>query len=268
MLKELITLLVIITFLNSCKKNENSVSEISKTVELDSNFIQNQNDESREKDSFTLSCGSGCAMIYNEVDRKTLISKVEIKYKVTQYIDEKLEDEYFETYLFEANSNEELTGIFEKVKKINILDSDEYAVRENLIDIGSKLFKNGIKSSTQQIKLVEENHPYKLLNLPFDLKSFVQNLPDNPNTVYTASLALKEYLKSIDYEGEDYSCYFLKNDINKKELLVAISRGDSQYYLIINSDNKKINSFQEIGSIGGEEPAYFQIDKNGIIQAK
>lgn len=79
---------------------------------------------------------------------------------------------------------------------------------------------------------------------------------------------LKEYLKSIDYEGEDYSCYFLKNDINKKVLLVAISRGDSQYYLVINSDDKKINSFKEIGLIGDEEPAYFKIDKNGVIQAK
>ena len=76
-------------------------------------------------------------------------------------------------------------------------------------------------------------------------------------------MVLKEYLKSIDYEGEDYSCYFLKNGINKKVLLVAISRGDSQFYLVINSDDKKINSFQEIGSIGGEEPAYFKIDKNG-----
>lgn len=268
MTKKLIKLLLLIIFLHSCKKFENSVSEASNPVQLDSNSIQKTNHESIGKESFTLNCGSGCAMTYNEMEKNILGGKVEIKYKLTQYIDEKVEDEYFETYLFDSNSDEELTGIYEKGKKINILDSDEYAVGENLIEIGSKLFKNGIKSSTQQIKLVEENHPYKLLNLPFDLKSFVQNLPDNPNTVYTASLVLKEYLKSIDYEGEDYSCYFLKNDINKKVLLVAISRGDSQYYLVINSDDKKINSFKEIGSIGDEEPAYFKIDKNGIIQAK
>lgn len=265
-MQRMFMLLVVVTFLHSCKKNENSVSETSKTVELDSSFIQNQNDESREKDSFTLSCGSGCAMIYNEVDRKTLVSKVEIKYKVTQYIDENIEDEYFETYLFDSNSNEELTGIYEKGKKINIIDSDQYVVRDKLIKIGEKLFKNGINFPTNQIQLVEESQPYTLLNLPFDLKSFVQNLPENSNTSYTASLVLKEYLKSIDYEGEDYSCYFLKNDINKRVLLVAISRGDSQYYLEINSDDKKINNFQEVGSIGGEEPSYFKIDINGKIQ--
>lgn len=266
MLKAFITLLILINFLHSCKKFENSVSEASNPVQLDSNLIQKTNHESIGKESFTLSCGSGCAMTYNETERNILGAKVEIKYKVTQYIDEKIEDEYFETYLFDSNSNEELTGIYEKGKKINIIDNDDYVVRDELIEIGAKLFKNGINSSAKQFQLVDESLPHKLLNLPFDLKSFVQNLPENPNTSYTASLVLKEYLKSIDYEGEDYSCYFLKNDINKKVLLVAISRADSQYYLLINSDDIKINSFQEIGSIGGDEPAYFKIDKNGIIQ--
>lgn len=43
------------------------------------------------KESFTLSCGSGCAMKYNEMGKNILGAKVEIKYKVTQYIDEKVE---------------------------------------------------------------------------------------------------------------------------------------------------------------------------------
>lgn len=268
MTKKSIKLLLLITFLHSCKKSDVIVNKVTNQVSIDTNSVQKVNQELTSKDSFTLSCGSGCAMIYNEADRKTLVSKVEIKYKVTQYIGENVEDECFETYLFDSNSNEELIGIYEKGKKINIIDSDEYVVRDELIEIGAKLFKNGINSSTKQIQLVEESQPYKLLNLPFDLKSFVQNLPENSNTSYTASLVLKEYLKSIDYEGEDYSCYFLKNDINKRVLLVVISRGESQYYLVVNSDDVKINNFQEIGLVGGEEPFYFKIDKNGKIQTK
>ena len=268
MTKKIIKLLIIIAFLHSCKETNTTTTKTSNQVNVDSNLIQNTNYDSIKAESFTLSCGSGCAMIYNEMKRNILGTNVEIKFKVTQYVDEKIQDEYFETYLFDSNSTLELIGVYEKGGEINIIDHDEYVIRDKLIEIGSNLFKKEIKSSKEEIQLVEENQPYKLLILPFDWKNFVQNLPENPNTIYTASSALKQYLKTIDYEGENYDCYFLKNEINNKILLVALSRGESQYYLVIYANEKKINNFQEIGSIGGEEPTYFKIDKDGKIQTK
>lgn len=115
------------------------------------------------------------------------------------------------------------------------------------------------------IKFVVEEKPYKLLEVPFDLIKYVENLPQEIKNSYNPSNSLIEYLVKNGYEGENYTCNFLKISEKSSDLLVSITRGDSQYFLIIKSDNTRFLSYKEVGSIG-EETKYFKIDNNYDIK--
>lgn len=271
MIKKIIISFFLAFIILSCKKNSdgNISAEAIRTDSINNTAIKrnlNSMDETyaQSHESFTLDCGSGCAMTYDEVSKKNNHNSVEIKYKVTQYINEKIEDEYFETYIFESDENGYLSSIHLDNSKENILTDDSSLLRDQFLEIGAKLYDKKLsnQSNSKNIELVAGNKPYNLMVVPFDLRDYVNNLPNEIKNSYSPTEKTKKYLASIGYEGESYNCFFLKIDNKSTELIISITRGDSEYFLLIKSDDNKFLSYKEIGSIGGEKTKYFKIDKN------
>ncbi|EKT3967228.1 hypothetical protein NTJ12_002313 [Flavobacterium psychrophilum] len=271
MIKKIIISFFLTFVILSCKKNNdaNISTEVIRTDSINNAGIKkniNSKDENYAQghESFTLDCGSGCAMTYDEVLKKNNHNSVEIKYKVTQYINEKIEDEYFETYIFESDENGSLSSIHLDNSKENILNDDSSLLRDQFLEIGGEFFDKKIsnQSNSKDVELVTGNKPYNLMVVPFDLRDYVNNLPNEMKNSYFPTEKTKKYLISVGYEGETYKCFFLKIDNKSTELIISITRGDSEYFLLIKSADNKFSSYKEIGSIGGEETKYFKIDKN------
>ena len=100
--------------------------------------------------------------------------------------------------------------------------------------------------------------------MPFDLKKYMNDLPNEIKNSYTPSTKLIDYLVSKGYEGENYKCFFLNTDEKSKKIITSITRGDSEYFVSITVSDNKFSTFSEIGSIG-EETKYFKIDKNYTV---
>lgn len=247
--------------LNNLSENKLIIDSLSDSKNHKEN-IKNQPTE-KPNHSFTIDCGSGCAMTYNEIARKSNANSIEIKYEVSQYIDEKVEDEYFETYIFEGDKNGNLINIHLNSSKENILNDNSSLLKEKLLEVGITLFSKGSINNTNSKKeeLVTEMQPYNLMVVPFDLKEYINNLPNEIKNSYTPTNKLIDYLVSKGYEGENYKCFFLKKNDNSSEIIASIARGDSEYFLLITMSDNKFTSSKEIGSIG-EETKYFKVDKN------
>lgn len=252
----------------NCKKENSVNSEINiqkndTTIENTSDNNSISSEEKTANNSFTLDCGSGCAMTYNEISRNKNKNLIEIKYKISQYINEEPQDDYFETYIFETDDNDFLKSIHLNTDKQNILSDDSSLIKEKLLEV-SKEFSKGLSNDndSKNIELVTEKKPYNLIPVPFDLKEYIKNLPNEIKNNYTPSNKLINYLSSIDYEGENYKCYFLKTNNTSSELIVSITRGESEYFVLIKVKDNKFLSYKEIGSIGGESTKYFKIDNN------
>lgn len=179
MIKKIIISIFVTLITLSCKKNNEKdtptqvmMSDDVTNAKFKKKINSIDEDNVQTKQSFTLDCGSGCAMTYNEISKKNNHNSVEIKYKVTQYINEKIEDECFETYIFEIDENGYLRSIHLDNNKENILNDDSSLIRDQLIEVCGKIFdkKSSNQSNLKDSELVIGNKPFKLMMVPFDLK--------------------------------------------------------------------------------------------------
>ena len=131
---------ILFLFLFSCKENTTDTKDTNTSIANDSIVTNNSTSSSETKtnsnESFTIDCGSGCAMTYNEVSRKENKNSVEIKYNVIQYINENPQDEYSETYIFESDENELLKSFHLSTNSENILNDDSSLLKNELSKIG------------------------------------------------------------------------------------------------------------------------------------
>ena len=68
--------------------------------------------------SFVLSCGSGCALTYDLRNNRHLNNEeLELRFHVTMYVDEKVDDEYLESYKI-RHSNRNIIEIYNSDDKI------------------------------------------------------------------------------------------------------------------------------------------------------
>jgi|GEM_PF-4079939 len=251
-------LLLSITSLWSCKETKNTANEGAAPSKTILNTVESAKENNSNIESFTLSCGSGCAMTYNEMGRKFSGLKVEIKYKVTQYINEKVEDEYIETYLFESNSHEELTGIYLEGKNENMIESDVYLVRDNLVAIGSKLFKNGYTSKTNDVKQSDEDN--QTINDP-ELKGV-----ESINPTFQGNFSL-----TLETEETTAGTAYIQYSFNIKRDIATLTTVTYHEPITCNGDYKVIenNKILELHYSGNEknckskEPN-FRIKKEGL----
>ncbi|WP_136667867.1 hypothetical protein [Flavobacterium sp. H122] len=270
-MKKITFLILIGLLISNCKKDDtynNRKAEIQKTDSVNNRKTAgvvktDKENTAEEKKSFVFSCGTECAIVFDEISRERKKNTVEIKYAITQYVNDNVETEFQEVYFFEADGNGKLISIHSDKNKVNILNDDSFFGREKFIEIGMELFPKGIANlnDSKETELVTENKPYSLMSLPFDLKDYINNLPNEIKNSYTPADRLKDYLVSKGYDGEKYKCFFLKTDDNDAEIIVSITRGDSEYFLLVTVSAGKFTSYKEIGSVG-EETKYFKIDKN------
>jgi hypothetical protein len=256
----LLTFAIITMF--SCKNvSEDKISE--KKIELnplnvDSIKSKNESKENsiinqQKKESFTLSCGSGCAMIYNEESRSSDNFKVEINFKVEMYINEVLTEENTEIYIFECDSKGKLKSIRLKNSKENILLDDSMIIRDELKRISKTLCNNNSND---------------LVKLPFDYQKYMDNcyLEDNTKCKEEYPFYQSSELESITTlinskinKNNPNRIYCIDNGGLPFETYIFEIRNDNQDYLldtmIINIKNNTLIGKQLIAiSIDGEAP--------------
>jgi hypothetical protein len=253
----IIVFLVIFIFIG-CKKSANDdkteISNIKKTEELVEKPI-----EQSKKISFTISCGSGCAMIYSE---QSIVSN-EVTFKVETYINEVLSEENIETYIFECDEKGNATKIFLKGDKDNILESELPMMKEEFLKYGNSFCsKNNIKSTTQS-----ENTDLLAVNLIYDKKINIKSVKYE---------ILTERINGIEkFLCEDKKMRYIqlpkKGNVNL--ILVPQDCGDFdyRYYLLTIFENKVVSNqyvegeWYEPGDSSYKEITNFTIDEDYLI---
>ncbi|WP_299261490.1 hypothetical protein [uncultured Aquimarina sp.] len=95
--------LIVIRTIISCSTLFGCKSIIDNQKNDSENQLIYKNVEKSDKQrSFTLSCGSGCAMTYQEIDIVTNKFSHRVKLNVSMYIDEELTEEYILTYIIDC----------------------------------------------------------------------------------------------------------------------------------------------------------------------
>ncbi|MDR7211463.1 hypothetical protein [Flavobacterium piscis] len=258
--------LLIILLLNiSCKKESNNQpGTAAEEIPVENSVSKNK----EQNASFVVSCGSGCAMTYYEDNVIILETSREVKFKVEMYIDEVLNDTYFETYIFKCNE-EKVSVINLKGKNDNLLESNLPEIRNNFEEYGNMLCSkyksnNGIKTSENCLK--ESN-----FKLPFNQKI-------NNKTITYHKLECKTISGVDKFLCDEASLRYISlpdyKDVNV--ILVPMDYGDFnyRYYLLTIFNNNVISSeFVEGEWYEPEDDTYkeftsFTINENYNIKIK
>ncbi|MBS7231163.1 hypothetical protein KHA90_09005 [Flavobacterium psychroterrae] len=124
-----------------------------------------------------------------------------------------------------------------------------------------------IQNDTKNPNLILENGQLKKIALPFSFyEYFKSEYSEEKYHSYTATKNLIDFLISKDYEGENYKCFIIPSKKDYLNIVVSISRGDSEYYVLVTSKESKILNFIEIGCIGGEDIITFKILKDLSVE--
>lgn len=108
---------------NTTNKGRSEVSlkeaDTSSILKIDSNYETKltSNKVDSISYSFVLSCGSGCALTYDLRNKRQLNKQeLELKFHITMYVDEKIDEEHFELYKIKHNNFKviEIYDIYEK----------------------------------------------------------------------------------------------------------------------------------------------------------
>ena len=131
-------------------------------------------------------------------------------------------------------------------------------------------FKNSTSKakqvSTERNSFIKEDHPEKV-SLPFSFyQYFKDQYSDAKYPSYEITSGLIDYLKSKNYEGESYRAFVLRSDDQFQYVVVDMSRGDSDYFVLITAQNGKIMDSREIGSVGDENPITFKITPEFTVE--
>jgi hypothetical protein len=268
-------LIFVIAALFSCKNSsDNNVLEINKEVnlkKLDSIKSENnpkQDSNNKNKKSIVISCGSGCAMVYDEENIISTNNSNEVKFKVKMYIDEVLTDTYYETYIFICDD----TG---NIKKINLKGKDDNLLESQLPEIKTSFGEYGHELCFEKKPKIEKSSEECIVNsnykLPYSNKINIANVEYNElrcNQIsgFEKFLCDRTYLRYIS----------LPSFQNVKVILVPMDCSDFNYrYYLLTIFNNKIASSEyaegewyEPGDDNYKEITSFSIDENYIIEIK
>ncbi len=238
---KLISFIIFITSIVSCKK------ELRSTIiaEIKNETSKNNSNKHFEEYSFTISCGSGCALVYNakKVDGNR------IGYKVDQFINEVLSSDLLENELsffsFECNNTNVVKSVSDN-ESHNILESADYTInlQEALKKVGDIFCKKNTNDINPALKQA-------LIQLPFTVITFIEQKSEKRKDTYislndTELKLLKSSLFSKFYDEE----YETINDIFKlnteKQLFnnfIVVSENEVGYdYSLISVKNNNLIS--------------------------
>lgn len=121
-------------------KLEDSIKSV--TTEKAKNTTSENDFSEIKKQSFVISCGTGCAMTHNVKEIKKINqTSIEVKFEVEMYINEEVTETFDETYVFSYGN----------INTIRNKKSDEYiektfteSAQQSFTDFGAKLIQSGI----------------------------------------------------------------------------------------------------------------------------
>ena len=124
--------ITLILLSSSCKTHLKNSAPIKNKIENEDTILR--------KDGFVVDCGSGCAIVYNikKINIEGEIYKV--KFKVSNYIDEKITHEYYKAYIFEFEKDGKLINIHLKGTEENILLDNDIIMKNNMKKLGERLW--------------------------------------------------------------------------------------------------------------------------------
>lgn len=255
--------IVLLLFISiGCKKPVNDKIEnldIKKTEE-----VVKKNIDKSKTISFTISCGSGCAMIYYE---QTIVSN-EVTFKVETYINEVLSEDDLVTYIIEG-SNGIASKVYLKGDINNILDSELPMMKEEF-----QKYANSFCSKYHIENSVDSEVTSLIYNKKINIKDVKYDV-------------LNEKIIGIEkFLCEERKIRFIK--LPKKDnislILVPQDCGDFNYrfYLLTIYENKVIsneyvegewyepedNSYKEITSFSIDESYIIEVKTNSIESGK
>lgn len=247
-MKYILSISFILLLFISCKENSNlnNVTNKNETVILKCNSDSAENkilnlDEIVVKNNFIDSISkhkNGISLITDSLDIEG-ISYYEIKAGFNSEI------RFENYYTFYVDKNDcSLIKIFEPVEG-KIITLSEWRNNSNL---------------KKPMSLLSENKKLKFINLPFSFyEYFKDEYSEEKYPSFLPSKKLIDFLVKNNYEGEAYKCFLINSKDNLLNMVVSISRGDSEYFLFVTSNKNEIIDFIEIGSIGDENPITFKI---------
>lgn len=268
LLLNIFTLLFIACEKKINKQNTYSVLDTSKVKKTEPLLSKINYLEKIQNKSFVISCGSGCAMTYTAEQIIKEKSSIKVKFKVEMYINEVLSDTYEENYLFIYDTFNGISKILFENTKRDALETLPTGAQKSFRDFSKELINYlGVNNGNiQENKYIIGKNLVKI-GLPF---SFYQYFKDDYSSIkyptYEPTSNLIEFLKNENYEGESYKSFVIRCDDEYLYLITSISRGDSEYFLLITSDKSKIIDFKEIGSIGGDDPITFKVLPNFTLE--
>ncbi|SHJ03603.1 XAC2610-related protein [Flavobacterium terrae] len=266
-MKKIFLSIIIGLLVSNCKKEKTNVKSkivVPKTETLSkhqsNNSVKLKEESSKdEKESFVFSCGTGCAIVYDEMSRKRKENSIEIKYTVTQYINDNAENESFKTYIFESDEKGYLKSIHLINNQINLLNDDSFIWKEKFTEIGIELFPKGLISNSLFKKFefkytvteveTEEDTKYLIkINLRDKETNKIQKIDFTPENLYNKNLNLNTSSHS----------YF-----NPNQSLIKASEGIERYHdlIVLDYNFDGLEDFAIInyeGSNGGPQFAYFK----------
>ena len=142
----LIVAAVVIISCNERKKSEQK--PVIDTIEnrprvKEKGAVNSKKDFSRiKKQSFAISCGSGCAMTYNVKDINQLnTTSIRVVFEVDTYIDEEQTENFVETYIFYYNSELSIEKITREDENENVLDNLIGGAQQTFKEFAAELIK-------------------------------------------------------------------------------------------------------------------------------
>jgi len=94
------------------------------------------------KNSFAVSCGSGCAMAYVADKIETKSSGIQVYFTIDMYVDEKITDHYTESYLFKFDESNNIQEIISEETNENVLNTLPIGAKESFVEFSKKLTLN------------------------------------------------------------------------------------------------------------------------------
>lgn len=255
----------------SCKKNDPNKNLTQNKQETQ---ISNTNVNTTNDNSFVLSCGSGCAMIYTAESIKQTDKTINVKFKIETYINEQLSETSNEKYNFIYNSSGEIEKIFHEGENDDLLQNLMPDGQEEFRRFSKTLLKNKNVDISKFSKSaqVDTNSNIKFNTLPFDFENYYNICVDENNQNCETKYPSYNYSENKNIlEGygikEQPSSFFLLPKIkNFQPLILAFTDSDIEgYYLKIIDKNKVISSLQ-IGKMDGEIIEDFIIKENYEIE--
>lgn len=254
---KIIFVLSFLLFTVGCEKNtyqnENIEKDTVVTIDTPSRFLKNNKDI---KESFTISCGSGCAMTYTAKSISQQFSVIRVKFNVDMYIDGTMSENYEETYIFSYNN-------LGQVETVNFEGSEENILETLMPDAQQSFreFANHLMTKENAHQNIDENCIKKSeLSLPYsdkiDIKiakyekllcnsiKGVDKFSCNQNRFRYISLPQKDdiYIILVPQDCGDFAYRFylltIKNNIIVDNLYV-----EGEWYEPDDEESKEITSF-------------------------